>query len=169
MSYYEDLRNAKGWSRREVCDQVYKLLGFYAINESKLRRIEEGEGQVKADDVLILSKVYGEPALKNYYCTNECKIGKESVPEIKIKDLTQIVLEMLSSLNTLEQRQARFIEITADGEIQDSEIEDFIKLQHELEKMEVTIETMQYWIEKMLNEGKINKLRYDSIRTRLGI
>lgn len=59
---------------------------------------------------------YGtEPQLCNYYCAKECEIGRQHIPEIKMKDLAQIVLEMLSSSNSAKRRQERLIEITTAG------------------------------------------------------
>jgi hypothetical protein len=51
------------------------------------------------------------------YCSHECPIGQEYVPEVKVKELSQIVLQMLATMNSLEKAKDRFIEITADGEI----------------------------------------------------
>ena len=82
------------------------------------------------------------------------------VPEIKVKDLTQIVLEMLSSLNSMKKSQERLIEITADGIIDDEEIKDFVFIQKELERISITVETLQLWVEQMIAEDKINKEKY---------
>ena len=68
-----------------------------------------------------------------------CEIGQKYVPEIKTKDLAQIVLEMLSSLNYMKKSQERLIEITADGNIDDDEIKDFVFIQQELERISITV------------------------------
>ena len=93
------------------------------------------------DEVLIMSEKYNEPSLCNHYCSNECPIGQKYVPEIKVRDLSQIVLEMLASLNSMKKSQERLIEITADGVIDDTELEDFINIQRELERISITVET----------------------------
>ena len=49
------------------------------------------------DEVLVMAEKYKQPSLCNYYCANQCPIGQEYVPEIKVKDLSQIVLEMLAT------------------------------------------------------------------------
>ena len=73
-----------------------------------------------------MSEVYGRPALCNHFCTNECEIGKKYVPEVKLDtSLSQIVLEILSSLNSLQKSKERLIEISVDGVIADSEVPDF--------------------------------------------
>ena len=82
----------------------------------RLERIENGKLEIHPEEVMLLSEIYGEPTLCNHYCSKECPIGQKYVPEIKVKDLAQIVLEMLSSLNSMKKSQERLIEITADGE-----------------------------------------------------
>ncbi len=107
---------------------------------------------------------YQAPELCNYYCANECEIGRQYVPEIKIKDLSRIVLEMLASLNSVKNRKERLIEITADGVIETDEIEDFIKIQDELERISIAVETLQLWSEQKLSSGEIDLEAYNLAR-----
>ena len=107
-----------------------------------------------------MSQKYKKPSLCNYYCSNECPIGKEYVPEVQIKELSAIVIEMLASLNSVNKTKDRLIEIAADGVISDDEIDDFIHIQEELERISVTVETLQLWAEKMLANGIIDADQY---------
>ena len=109
-----------------------------------------------------MAEKYKVANLCNYYCANQCPIGREYVPEIQIKDLSQIVLEMLASLNSMRKKQERLIEITADGKIDENEIEDFILIQEELEKISITVETMRLWSEQMLANNVINMKIYQA-------
>jgi hypothetical protein len=59
------------------------------------------------------------------------------------------------------------IEITGDGQIQDSEIPDFVEIQQELDRMAMTVEALQLWSEQMLAEGKINLKRYEEYREKM--
>ncbi|MBQ8548583.1 MAG: XRE family transcriptional regulator [Lachnospiraceae bacterium] len=122
----------------------------------RIEKIESEKSLPHPDEVLLMSEVYKMPNLCNHYCANECPIGKQYVPEIKIKDLSQIVLEMLASLNSMHKKQERLIEITADGKIEGDEIKDFIHIQEELEKISITVETLQLWSEQMLANGTID-------------
>lgn len=67
------------------------------------------------EEVLIMADKYKSPELCNYYCSNQCPIGQQYVPEIKMKELPQIILETVASLNKMNKKQERLIEITADG------------------------------------------------------
>lgn len=111
-----------------------------------------------------MAEKYMAPELCNQYCANECPIGRQYVPEIKIKELPQIVLEMIASLNSMHRKQERLIEITADGEVDSEELDDFIFSQEELEKISITVETLQLWSERMLASGKIDADEYAARR-----
>ena len=151
---YQQLREAQKWSREKASEEME------GIQADRIERIESGKSTAHPDEVVIMAEKYKAPQLCNYYCANECEIGKPYVPEVKMKDLTQIVLEMLSSLNTAKKKQERLIEITADGQIEKDEVEDFIDIQDELEKMSLTVESLRLWSEKMLAEGKIDMDAY---------
>ena len=102
----------------------------------------------------------------SYTGTESVVTGTERVWVVKIKDLSQIVLEMLASLNAMNKRKDRLIEITADGKISDDELEDFLYIQEELERISITVETLQLWAEKMLATGVIDEARYEAYRSR---
>lgn len=159
---YKEIRKKHDLTRDEVCDKA-SLLGS-PIQPERLERIENGKFPITPDEVMLLSKIYGEPTICNHYCAKECPIGNKYVPEIKVKDLAQIVLEMLSSLNSMKKSQERLIEITADGSIDDDEIKDFIYIQNELERISITVETLQLWVEQMLADKKINMEKYKEIK-----
>ena len=86
-----------------------------SIPPERIEKIENERSLPHPDEVLTMAEKYKQPGLCNYYCANQCPIGQEYVPEVKIKDLSQIVLEMLASLNSMNRRKDRLIEITAAG------------------------------------------------------
>lgn len=130
------------------------------IAPERIERIENEKSLPHPDEVLTMADKYKLPSLCNYYCANQCPIGQEYVPEVKVKDLSQIVLEVLASLNSVDKKKDRLIEITVDGKIDNAEIEDFIYIQDELEKISITVETLQLWAEQMLANGAIDMDAY---------
>lgn len=161
---YKQLRNQHEMTRDAVCDEVTEKYNSQLTSE-RLERIENNKFQIHPEEVLLLSKVYNEPTLCNHYCSNECPIGKQYVPEVKVADsLAQIVLEMIASLNTMKKSQERLIEITADGVIDDSELKDFVHIQNELERISITVESLQLWAEQMIAQGKINIEKYQALK-----
>ena len=136
------------------------------MSPERIEKIENERSLPHPDEVLLMSEGYKLPRLCNYYCSNQCPIGQQYVPEIKIKDLSQIVLEMLASLNAMNKSKERLIEITADGVIDSEEMDDFIFIQEELERISITVETLQLWVERMLATGAINPEEYKKHKER---
>ena len=157
---YQTIRENLSLSREKASELLE------TIPPERIERIESEKVLPYPEDVLNMAEKYKTPNLCNYYCANQCPIGQQYVPEIKIKDLSQIVLEMLASLNSVNKKQERLIEITADGEIGNDELEDFIYIQKELEQISITVETLQLWSEQMLANGKIDIDRYNALKNK---
>lgn len=125
------------------------------LSESKIEKIEYEKAIPHPEEVLAMAKCYKDPSLCNYYCSHECPIGQEYVPEVKFKELSQITLEMLASLNSLEKEKNRLIEITVDGVISQDELKDFEKIQKQLGQISLAIDSLQLWVEKAIIDGKV--------------
>ena len=155
---YKELRKQKGLSREEAGELLE------AITPERLERIENNKFPIQPDEVCIMADKYKEPSLRNYYCANECPIGIQDVPEIKVKNLAEIVIKMVASLNTMKKKQERLIEITADGIVDNEEMQDFIYIQEELEKITVTVDALKLWTESMIVDGKIDVEKYNELK-----
>ena len=158
---YFQAREDLGLTRAEASELLE------VISEDRVEKIENERIAPQPYDVLAMARAYKKPSLCNYYCSNQCPIGQEYVPEVQIKELSAIVLEMLASLNSVDKRKERLIEITADGKIDGDEIDDFIAIQKELERISITVETLQLWAEKMLLSGQIDPERYKARKQEL--
>ena len=155
---YHTTRESLGLTRESASE----LLG--ALSPERIEKIENERSLPHPDEVLLMAEKYCQPDLCNYYCANQCPIGRQYVPEIRMKDLSQIVLEILASLNSMNKKQERLIEITADGVVSGDELADFIYIQEELERISVTVETLQLWSEKMLATGGIDMEQYRAVK-----
>ena len=151
---YQTTRESLDLSREKASELLE------TIPPERIEKIENEKSMPHPDEVLTMSKKYKKPSLCNHYCSNQCPIGKEYVPEVEIKELSSIVLEMLASLNSVNNKKERLIEITADGKIDNDEIDDFIYIQEELERISITVETLQLWAEKMLANNVIDAEEY---------
>ena len=137
-----------------------------AIPPERIEKIENERCDPHPDEVLIMAEKYKSPELCNFYCSNQCPIGQQYVPKVRIQDLSQIILKMVASLNAVQDNQRRLIAITADGIIDDEEVEDFVTIQEDLEKISITVETLQLWSEQMLANGSINMEKYNQCKSR---
>lgn len=138
-----------------------------AMSPERIEKIENDRTMPHPDEVLLMAQKYKQPRLCNYYCANQCPIGQQYVPEIQVKELSSIVLEMLASLNSVHKQKDRLIEIAADGKISGEEIDDFIYIQEELERISITVETLQLWSERMLANGVIDAEAYNARKNRI--
>ena len=148
---YQISREELSYSREAAAEK----LGF--ISSDRIEKIENERSLPHPEEVLAMAECYKNPSLCNYFCSHECPIGIEHVPEIKKKELSQITLEMLSTINKLTKTKERLIEITVDGELTEDEIPDFMQIKEELEKMAMAIDSLNLWLDHTIASGKIDK------------
>lgn len=148
---YQISREALDLTREAAAEQ----LEF--ISADRIEKIENEKSAPHPDEILAMAECYKNPSLCNYYCSHECPIGQEHVPEVSFKELSQISLEMLASLNALEKEKNRLIEITVDGTIAADEMRDFEKIQGQLDQISSAIDSLRLWVQKAIMDGKIEK------------
>ena len=152
---YQLAREELGLSREKASELLE------TIAPERIEKIESERSLPRPDEVLIMAEKYKTPSLCNYFCARQCPIGQQYVPEIRSSELSDIVLKMLASLNAMDRKKERLIEIAADGTISKDEIDDFVRIQKELERISVTVETLQLWVEKMPANGRIDTEAYN--------
>lgn len=152
---YQLAREELGLSREKASELLE------TIAPERIEKNESERSLPRPDEVLIMAEKYKTPSLCNYFCARQCPIGQQYVPEIRNSELSDIVLKMLASLNAMDRKKERLIEIAADGTISKDEIDDFVRIQKELERISVTVETLQLWVEKMLANGRIDTEAYN--------
>lgn len=138
---YQEVREELNLTR----ERASELLDF--ITADRIEKIESEKTLARPEEVLKMAEVYKKASLTNYYCTHECPIGKKYIPEVEEKDLSQITLEMLATLNELEKQKNRLIEITVDGQIEEDEKPDFDKIRKQLYEMSKAIQSLTLWID----------------------
>lgn len=153
---YQLSREEAGLTREKAEDAM-----IY-VSAERIEKIESEKSLPHPDEVLAMQEAYKVSTLCNYFCSHQCPIGEKYVPEIKFKDLSQITLETLASLNALEEAKNRFIEITVDGVITEEEAKDFVAIQNELNKISSTIESLKLWVRHTIATGKIDKEWFDN-------
>lgn len=148
--YYEIRTNAK-LSRQVASNELFDGL----ITADRLYRIEQNKQAPTPEEVCWMADGYKTPELKNYYCNHECAIGKSigvcPVGEINKSRLPMIVLDLLSSLNSIQ--KDKLIDISADGEIDESEMKDFVEISQQLDRISHTVECLKLWSDKHIKKN----------------
>ncbi len=148
---YQLSREDRGLTR----EKASQLMEF--VSPERIEKIESEKSAPHPDEVLAMSKCYKMPTLCNYFCTHECVIGEKYVDEVNFKELSQITLETLASLNQLDRAKNRFIEITVDGKVTEDEMPDFLKIQEELNRISASFDSLKLWVDHTVETGEIDK------------
>ena len=139
---YQLSREEAGFTREKASEAMG------CISDDRIEKIESEKSLPHPDEILLMSECYKKPELCNYFCSHECPIGQKYVPEVRSKELSQIVLEVLAHLNAMEEERKRLIEISVDGRIAEDEKEDFRKIQEKLEEVSRTVDSLRLWIRR---------------------
>ena len=156
---YQLAREELGLTRADATTYIpgnTEFPGMDGVTESRLVKLEHGEATIQPEDVVAMAKRYNKPELRNYYCCNECAIGKLDTPEVTYNGgIHEILVNMAVSLKNVNHEKIRLMEILEDGKVDDEELADYEKISEELEHISMTIEALQLWCEKMkLGENK---------------
>ena len=139
---YQQYREEAGFTR----ERASETMGI--VSETRIEKIESEKTLPYPDEIMAMAQCYKAPDLCNYYCSNECPIGIKYVPQVQAKELTQIVLEVLATLNSLEKDKERLIEISADGEVSQEEEKDFGYIKDQLDRISMAVDSLQLWIDR---------------------
>lgn len=146
---YENLRRGLNLSRSKAQDLMD------GVTEKMIEKYEHRDVNINPDVVLQMEKAYNAPGLCNYYCRNECSIGKLYVKELDIKkDLRELAMGAFTSVCSLERLNERLIEICEDNEISEDELEDFLKIQQYLLKISSIASSMDLILTNKLSSNK---------------
>ncbi|MBP5331626.1 MAG: XRE family transcriptional regulator, partial [Lachnospiraceae bacterium] len=127
------------------------------VSADRIEKIESGKSLPHPDEIITMAECYKNPLLRNYYCTHECPIGQIHADKLELKDLSQIVLEILSSLNAFEREKMDLVDITVDGEITEDEYVQFAKIKSELDAVAVSVKNLELWLDQTVADGKIDR------------
>ena len=63
------------------------------------------------------------------------------------------MLQMIASLNSTSRMKDRLIEIAADGDVAEDELEEFEAIRQELDKITSTVRTLEMWADKAIKRN----------------
>ncbi len=157
-SVYQLAREELHLSRADATAYAYgsdEYPGMDGITENRLVKLENGDITVQPEDVVAMAKRYNKPELRNYYCCNECAIGRLDAPKVEYDDsIYEILVKMVVALENANEEKIRLMEILEDGKVDRDEEKDYKKINEELEHISTTIEALRLWCEKMKHNYK---------------
>lgn len=144
-----------------LAKNIYNFRKQKGLTQEKLAEImgvsyqavSKWENEKSLPDVSVL------PLLaKTFGCSIDALFSHQN--DVLIGNLKEITIEMLASLVSLEEKKRRILEIARDGKVDESELEDFVFIKKELERISSTVDALQIWLEKMIADEKINVKKY---------
>lgn len=159
---YQLCREAKGLTREAASAEMA------GVSASRIEKIECERQEATPYDVVQMADCYKRPDLCNYYCSHVCAIGERYVPEIKLSELPNIILETIASLNELDPLTGRLIQIARDGKISDDEIRDFAFISKKLDEISQAVDALHLWVDKTAGENGLNMELLQAEKEKLG-
>lgn len=148
---YQTSREAAGLSR----EAAGEALQF--VSPERIEKVESGKSLPHPDEVLAMETGYNSPGLCNWFCTHECPIGMKYIPSAELKDLSQVTIDILASLNALEEDKNKLIAIAVDGRVNDFERKDFDQIWEKLDSIDRAVAQMRIWVEHAQANGKMDE------------
>ena len=97
-----------------------------------------------------MADLYGAPELKNYYCTHDCPIGRDSFPQLQVEELDRIAIKIFSAFRQAPSIKDDLLDITADGKIDAEERPRLQNIIKDLEAISTYAQELKLWAEKNL-------------------
>lgn len=150
-TFYQLCREEAGLTREQASELME------GVSSSRIEKIEYEQQEPESYDIIQMADCYKRPDICNYYCAHKCKIGERYVPEIKMTDLPEVVLETIGSLNEIYPMTNNLIQISRDGIISDNEIPEFARINVLLERVSLAVQSLNLWAEKAAGENGLNR------------
>jgi hypothetical protein len=100
-------------------ESAAELLG---VSPDSLKNYELGLCKTVPNDVVVrMADLYNAPQLLNWYCMNECPIGKITGQVLELKPVERLALQLIKNTNSMDEVRNSLADITADGRIDEKE------------------------------------------------
>ena len=127
------------------------------VGRDAIIRIERDVNKVMpVDTAVVLADLYNAPELLNYYCLNECPIGKSKPISDKSHEIDRITVMLLTRLriDELTEVQNKLLAIADDGHVTQDEIDDLIEANAFFQELSKTISELGTLTKKIINESE---------------
>lgn len=106
--------------------------------------------QIPVDMVVRMADTYNAPELMYHYCNNECPIGKCIAPNVELKEISCLAIQLSVLSKNPETFVERLMEILQDGAVDKDEKQDFMTIVKGLIEFSEKIQSLELWTKKNL-------------------
>ena len=137
-------------------DRLYSRAGaaeLLGISESSLADYELGNTKVvPVDKVNLMADLYRAPEIRNFYCANECPIGKNCIAQLEVEELDRLTIKVLVAFKKVGYIKDTLLEITEDGIVSPDEQTEFAEVIKALDNISQNAQELKLWAEKQLGK-----------------
>jgi hypothetical protein len=120
------------------------------IDRTRLARIELDSICAYPEEVLMMSDAYNAPELNNYFCCEQCPIGKHTVPHLEVPDISYLTIQISILLKHSGSTTDKLMEIVQDRVITEDEKPELKNIVEELDEFSQKIQSLKLWAQKKL-------------------
>lgn len=107
---------------------------------------------IPVDKIVLMADLYNAPEIRNFYCANECPIGKQCVTQLEVEELDRLTIKVLASFKNVAYIKETLVDIAADGIISDNEKPDLNKVIESLDAISQYAQELKLWAEKSIGK-----------------
>ena len=118
------------------------------VTEDSLKKYELGIVKPPNDVVALMADAYNEPELRNWYCANECPLGRDT-QEIEFTEPERTAMRLFNAISDIQQGVKSLFAILDDGVIKSDELEAISEVRQQFVESKKRIDEALAMIEKM--------------------
>lgn len=105
------------------------------------------------DKAVLMADLYGDVSLLNYYCLNECPIGRTLPISDETPDIDRITVSLIASnrIGEVNRIAETLLGIAEDGEVSEDELDELEKVVQNLEEISVKTSKLRNLLESEKN------------------
>ena len=127
------------------------------LSEDAVKSAELGlYKSMPVDNAVLMADAYNAPELLNYYCVNECPIGRRLPLSTDVVGVDRVTVKLFKDLKpeTLDRMKDKMLDIAEDGDVTEDELNDLEEVLDHLEKLSKTVSELKIIGKKALKEAR---------------
>lgn len=121
------------------------------LDRTRIAYMELGTIIPYPEEIVVLAECYNAPELANYYCSQLCPLGKQTVEPLELTALAEVTLQLLAAVRDLPIVTDDLVDIAKDGVIDESERVKMEAILEKLRKASKKIQTLELIYQKRLH------------------
>ena len=139
---YNDRLNSREGAAEIVC-----------IERTRLANIEAGNINPHPEEVNLMADAYNAPELLNYYCSQQCPLGRGRVEKLSPRNLESAALKMERVTRNIDEITQVIADIAEDGKITKEELPEFEQNLQKLREVKKSIEELLLIVEQNIADS----------------